>query len=212
MASRRSPLRRSYDRVARPYALRFADELDDKPFDRDFLGRVAAGVSIPGWTVDLGCGPSQIGGYLAALGLGVVGLDLSQAMLLQARLLRPEAVCVQADMRALPLAPRSVAAVVAFYSLIHIHHTELPATLGEIHRVLSPGGRFALAVHVGAETVHRDEMLGEPVDIDFFFFDPEALATVVSRAGFTVDSVETREPYPGGVEAETRRGYIVASR
>ena len=142
----------------------------------------------------------------------VLSLDLSGAMLLQARVLRPEAVCVQADMRALPLASRSVAAVVAFYSLIHIHHTELPATLGEIHRVLSPGGGFALAVHMGTETVHRDEMLGEPVDIDFFLFDPEALATDVGRAGFTVDSVETREPYPGGVEAETMRAYIVASR
>jgi SAM-dependent methyltransferase len=196
--------------VARSYAQRFADELDDKPFDRDFLDRVATGVSVPGWTVDLGCGPSQIGGYLAALGLDVVSLDLSGAMLLQARVLRPEAVCVQADMRALPLASRSVAAVVAFYSLIHIHHTELPATLGEIHRVLSPGGRFALAVHVGTETVHRDEMLGEPVDIDFCFFDPEELARDVGQAGFTVQSVETRDPYPG-VEAETTRAYIVAS-
>ena len=211
MGSGRSPLRRSYDRVARSYAERFAEELDDKPFDREFLDRVGAGVPVPGWTVDLGCGPSQIGGYLAGRGLRVLSVDLSEAMLLQARLLRPEAACVQADMRALPLASRSVAAVVAFYSLIHIHRTELPATLREIHRVLSPGGRFALAVHTGTGTVHRDEMLGEPVDIDFFFFDPQALATDVGGAGFTVDSVETRDPYPGGVEAETTRAYIVAS-
>ena len=210
MGSRRSPLRRSYDRVARPYAERFADELAHKPFDRDFLDRLAAGLPVPGWTVDLGCGPSQIGGYLVARRLQVLSVDLSEAMLGQARVLRPEAVCAQADMRALPLASRSVAAVVAFYSLIHIHQTELGATLREIHRVLSPGGRFALAVHIGTETVHRDEMLGEPVDIDFFLFDPEVLARDVGRAGFTVQRVETRDPYPG-VEAETRRAYIVAS-
>jgi SAM-dependent methyltransferase len=196
--------------VARPYAERFAAELAHKPFDRDFLDRLAAGLSVPGWTVDLGCGPSQIGGYLAARRLQVLSLDLSEAMLGQARVLRPEAACVQADMRALPLAWRSVAAVVAFYSLIHIHQTELGATLREIHRVLSPGGLFALAVHIGTETVHRDEMLGEPVDIDFCFFDPEELARDVGQAGFTVQSVETRDPYPG-VEAETTRAYIVAS-
>jgi SAM-dependent methyltransferase len=207
-----SPLRRSYDRVARRYAEHFADELARKPFDRSFLDRVAAGTSARGWTVDLGCGPSQIGSYLASRGLRVLGVDLSEAMLREARALRAQAVCLQADMRALPLGAASVAAVVAFYSLIHISRSQIPATLAEVGRVLAPEGRFALAVHVGNQTVHRDEMLDEPVDMDFFFYDPEQLARDLAAAGFTVHSLEVRDHYPGGVEAETRRAYIVAGR
>jgi SAM-dependent methyltransferase len=211
MGSGGSPLRRSYDRVAARYADRFADELADKPFDRRFLDRFAADVSISGWTVDLGSGPSQIGTYLATSGLEILSVDLSKAMLQQARVLRRESVCVQGDMRALPLASQSVAAIVAFYSLIHIAPPELEGTLRELRRVLSPGGRFALAVHIGDETLHRDEMLGEPVDIDFFFFEPGRLVQDLEDAGFTVRSREERDPNPD-VEAETRRAYIVASR
>src|SRR5438128_4898371 len=158
MASSRSPLRRSYDSVARRYAAKFADELAHKPFDRDFLDRLAAETPVAGWTVDLGCGPSQIGGYLVSRGLSrVLSVDISEAMLREALVLRPQAVCVQADMRALPLASESVAAVVAFYSLIHIPQGDVGGTLDEIRRVLSPHGRFALAVHVGSETVHVGE-------------------------------------------------------
>ena len=210
MGSSESPLRRSYDRIAAHYADRFADELAHKPFDRHFLDRLAADISVRGWTIDLGSGPSQIGAYLALGGLRVLSVDLSRAMLHEARALRPDAVCLQADMRALPWASQSIAAIVAFYSLIHIPQADLAGTLREIRRVLSPGGRFALTVHIGTETVHRDEMLGEAVDIDFFFFDPDRQARELEEAGFVIQHREERDPYPGGVEAETRRAYIVA--
>jgi len=210
MGSSDSPLRRSYDRIAANYADRFGDELAHKPFDRQFLDRLAADISAPGWTIDLGSGPSQIGGYLAARGAQVLSVDLSLAMLRQARALRPDAVCLQADMRALPLASQSLAAIVAFYSLIHIPPVDVAGTLREIRRVLLPGGRFALAVHIGSETVHRDEMLGEAVDIDFFFFEPDRLVRDLNEAGFTIHDQQERDPNPA-VEAETRRLYIVAT-
>jgi SAM-dependent methyltransferase len=210
MESRRSPLRRSYDRIAANYADRFADELAHKPFDRRFLDRLAGDISVPGWTVDLGSGPSQIGGYLATRGLQVLSIDLSLAMLHEARALRPDAACLQADMRALPVASQSLAAIVAFYSLIHIPQVDMAGTLGEIRRVLSPGGLLALAVHIGSETVHRDEMLGEAVDIDFFFFEPDRLVRDLNEAGFTIHDQQERDPNPA-VEAETRRLYIVAT-
>ena len=94
------------------------------------------------------------------------------------------------------------------FSLIHIPQADLAGTLREIRRVLSSGGRFALTVHIGTETVHRDEMLGEAVDIDFFFFDPDRLARELEEAGFVIQHRED----PSGVEAETRRAYIVAGR
>ena len=205
-------MRRSYDRVARRYANRFADELAHKPFDREFLDNLAGSASPAGWTVDLGCGPSQIGAYLAARGLRVLSVDLSGQMLREARLLRTDAVCLQADMRRLPFATESVAAIVAFYSLIHIAPHEARKTLHEIRRVLLPGGWLALAVHVGTETIHATEMLDEPVDIDFVFYDPDQLVEDLAAAGFNIDHRAERDPYTGAVEAETRRFYVVARR
>lgn len=46
--------------------------------------------------------------------------------------------------------------------------------------------------------------------MDFFFFEPDRLVRDLNEAGFTVDEREDRDPYPG-VEAETRRLYIVAT-
>jgi SAM-dependent methyltransferase len=128
--------RRSYDRIARSYAARFRHELDDKPFDREFLDAVADAIPRRGWCVDLGCGPSQIGAYLARRGLSILSVDVSQEMLRHASVLLPEGGQVQADMRALPLANGSIAGIVAFYSLVHIPRKELTTTLVELHRVL----------------------------------------------------------------------------
>ena len=46
----------SYDRVAVEYADQFKDEMDDKPFDRDCLDRLAREVRDLGPICDLGCG------------------------------------------------------------------------------------------------------------------------------------------------------------
>ncbi len=54
----------SYDTVASEYAERFKDEMDDKPFDRDCLDRLAREVRDLGPICDLGCGPGQIARYL----------------------------------------------------------------------------------------------------------------------------------------------------
>ena len=82
--------RASYDAVARRYAESFVDELDSKPFDRAFLDEIAAESADDDWTVDLGCGPSQIGTYLSARGVRVRGVDLSYEMLHEARRLVAE--------------------------------------------------------------------------------------------------------------------------
>ena len=58
---------------------RFGDELDSKPLDREVLDDFARRDDGLGVVVDLGCGPGQVATYLAAQGVPVVGVDLSQA-------------------------------------------------------------------------------------------------------------------------------------
>lgn len=102
----------AYEIVAASYEAKFVSELDDKPRDRELLDNLASRGA--GAVLDVGCGPGQIGAYLAHHGRTVFGVDLSEAMsrLASSRL----SGAVVADMRALPLRTGSMSDIVAFYS------------------------------------------------------------------------------------------------
>jgi len=204
-------LRSSYDAVAVEYAANIFDELRHKPFDREWLDRLAARVGHLGPICDLGCGPGQVARYLRDHGAAAFGLDLSEGMLAQARRLNPDIEFRQGDLLALPAPDAAWGGAAAFYSLIHIPRASLPRALAEIWRVLRPGGALLIAVHCGGETVHRDEWWGHPVSVDFNFFEPPELERHVRGAGFVVDELVVREPYPE-VEYPSRRAYLMAHR
>jgi ubiquinone/menaquinone biosynthesis C-methylase UbiE len=73
----------------------------------------------------------------------ITGVDFSAGMLAQARSAYPDARLVQADARALPFAGDFDLAV-TFGALGHFLPTERPALFEGVHRVLRPGGVFAL--------------------------------------------------------------------
>lgn len=99
--------------------------------------------------------------------------------------------------------------IVALYSLIHVAPDQVPRALAEFARVLRPGGWLLVAFHVGSEVRHLDEWWGEPVSLDFHFFEPSALEKQLTAAGLPVQARLEREPYPA-VEGSTRRGYLLA--
>ena len=70
-------------------------------------------------------------------------------------------------------------------------------------------GLLLLAVHAGEETRHLAEWFGAEVDVSFRFFDPAWLGAELERAGFAVESLTRREPYPGA-EVATPRAYFLA--
>jgi SAM-dependent methyltransferase len=59
---------RSYDAIAERYAEQFADELQSKPLDRAMLDELATRSRGRGPVADVGCGPGQAAGHLAARG------------------------------------------------------------------------------------------------------------------------------------------------
>ncbi|HEX8489456.1 MAG TPA: class I SAM-dependent methyltransferase, partial [Chthoniobacterales bacterium] len=117
----------------------------------------------------------------------------------------------QADMMALDHSNEAWAGVVAFYSLIHIAPVKIAGTLRGFRRILQPGGVLLLAFHIGDETLHLDDWWEHKVNIDFFFFRPEEMARDLAAAGFEVEEIIEREPYPD-VEHQSRRAYIFARR
>ena len=162
--------------------------------------------------VELGCGPGHIAGYLASHGAKVSGLDLSPAMVGQAHRLFPEIKFEVGDMLALPFDDASLAGVVSFYSIVHFDEVQTELAFGEMGRVVRPHGIAAIAFHVGSDVLHRDEWYGEAVNVDFRFHEPAVVRRQLEAAGFEIDSLEERDPYPPPVEFQTRRCYLVARR
>lgn len=202
-------VRRSYDAVAAEYAAHLSDELRDKPFDRERLDDFAARVRCLGLVCDLGCGPGQAARYLRDAGVEVFGLDFSPAMVAEAARLNPDIAFRVGDMLALDVEDGALAGVVAFYAMVHLAQADVEIALREMRRVLRAGGVLLIAFHVGEEMVHRDEMWGKAVNLDFRFLRTERLVRQVIDAGFEIGEVQEREPYPG-VEYPSRRGYLLA--
>jgi len=200
-----------YDLIAAEYAAHLARELEAKPFDREFLDRFAKAVPA-GEVLDLGCGPGHVGRYLHERGVAVCGLDLSEEMVRIARELNPAIEFQQGDMRDLPFPDERFAGVVAFYSIIHLDPAEMAPVFTELLRVLLPGGLFAVTFHIGSEVRHIEELWGVKTSLDFVFFEPAQIDSVLRTAGFEVIESSERAPYGPSVEAQTNRCYIVARR
>jgi SAM-dependent methyltransferase len=204
-----SRTRESYDELAATYTERIFTELAGKPLDRHLLNRLAEDVRGRGLVADLGCGPGHVARYLHDQGVRMLGIDLSPRMIDSARQRSPDIEFRVGDMRTLDLPDGALAGIVAFYSLIHIGEPEMGATLRELRRVLAPGGLLLVAFHIGEETVHRDELWGHPVSLDFRFLMPLPMVARLIEAGFVVLERVEREPYPE-VEHPSRRCYLLA--
>jgi SAM-dependent methyltransferase len=200
----------TYDVVATDYAEAFSDELDAKPFDRELLERFAEQHRGRAIVADLGCGPGQIGAYLADHGCRTLGVDLSIGMVRSARKYHPDCAFHVGDLRALPVADGVLDAVVCFYAVIHLPRQQVPTSLAEMARVLKPAGRLLLAVHEGQGELHVDDWFGRGVSVDVTLFGRSELVRLLSDAGFSEITAMRRRPYEG--EHQTQRLYLLATR
>ena len=202
-------LRSTYDLVAAKYESRFADELRDKPRDRELLESFARSVGDP--VAEIGCGPGHIGAFVRHLDRHdhrVVGVDLSPAMAGLA-MKRLDAALV-ADMRSLPFAADTFGGLLAFYSLIHLRRAELEPALDGFCQVLRPGGHVLFSAHEGRDELERDEFLGERAPVVATLFTLEELVGASRGAGLDVLLAERRQPYAS--EGETVRLYVEAKK
>ena len=155
--------------------------------------RVATGDRV----LDVACGTGVLAREalprVAPSGL-VVGLDAMAGMLEVARELAPGVVWRQGDAQQLPFEAEAFDAVLSQFGLMFF--PDKPAALREMHRVLVPSGRLAVAVFDGLErnaTFAREvalleriagEAAAEALRAPFVFGDPDELARLAREAGF----------------------------
>ena len=201
-----------YNKTAKNYADKYLDELTHKHLDRILLNAFASENKDKGKMIDLGCGPGQTTNYLSGHGVkDITGTDLSIEMIKVAESLYPQNHFETADMLKLPYPDNSFGSAIAFYSIVHFDYTQIKTAFSEIKRVLMPGGQLLFSFHIGDNTVHLDEFLDHPVNIDFYFFDPNKIVDLLTETGFLIiDNIE-RAPYKD-VEYPSRRAYLWAKR
>jgi len=206
-----SKIENIYDSVAKEYALKFADEHEYKPKDREMLLKFAQMLNDgkPVW--DLGCGPGQTAAYLKNLGVEISGLDLSEKMIEQARIVHPDIYFMKGDILKLDFDDGSIAGAVSFYAIVHFKSEQVEQFIREVFRVLRQGGIFLLTFHIGDSLIHVDEFLGKKIDVDFLFFTTNFSAGGLKKCGFEDIEVIEREPYPE-VEYQSSRAYVFAMK
>lgn len=140
--------------------------------------------------LDVGCGTGlPTARQLVAAGADVTGIDISPVMLSLARANVPEAAFLLVDATEVDVALGLFDAVVAFFSLLMLPRSEIPAALAALRGVLRPGGWLVLSMVEADLDDVPISFLGVSVHVTGYF--EERLHRVVSEAGFRIVVQET---------------------
>lgn len=192
---------KTYEHIARLYAETHSVFVVP-PFWRERMQRFSEAVrNSPAYQqnagfplVDIGCGPGRDALLLAQMGFTVLGTDLSEAMLDEARKRTHEQPGVERitfqrmDMRHLELSDASCAGLWVSASFLHIPKSENLAVLLEFARVLPSGGPITLLVKErDAGEAERYEKQRQTGTTRFFArYNGAELWMLLEQAGFQV--------------------------
>ncbi|MEV1293275.1 class I SAM-dependent methyltransferase [Pseudonocardia sp. NPDC049635] len=207
--------RAGYDAIAESCSALFRAEFDGAPLDRALLAGFAETVRRDhpdALAVEVGSGHGIVTSFLTAHGLAVSGIDLSPAMVAHARRAHPAIGFEVGEMGRLPHPDGGLAAVISWYSLIHVPADDRPAVLAGFHRVLRPGGYLALAFQAGTDTHRHDEAFGHEISLDFHRLDPDEVAAQLAGRGFEVVARMVRLPDPGSAVAPVPQAFLIARK
>ena len=173
----------SYDRHAEAYAA--AGEGSPRDWFTEPQRRLRELLAPGAPVLDVGCASGLELGDLEALGLDVVGLDVSRTLLQLARSRLPAAGLACGTALALPFRAGAFDGVWAAASLPHLAREEAPLALAEIRRVLADGGAFYASVQRGGgEGWVRGAEVTE--DLWYTFYEETEWRDLVTAAGLSI--------------------------
>jgi ubiquinone/menaquinone biosynthesis C-methylase UbiE len=151
-----SPVTRLFDRVSKVYDTQLLQTLVYRPAQDLALDRLREHGAKR--ILDVGCGTGIFTTRMHdVLGADVIGCDLSEQMLAQARERSSVVEWTRGDVTQLPIASGSVDAVVCTEAF---HWFDQPAALAEFARVVRPDGILLIAM-INPRTVIGSRLLGE---------------------------------------------------
>ena len=194
----------------------------DAEYEEQILPLLAAQLAGSRRVLDVGCGEGQVSRLAVRLpGMElVVGVDPTWAQIVTARSRGGGALIARAEAAALPFPPETFDAVVA--CLVFEHIESLDEAIGEVARVLRPGGRFLFLLNhpllqtpgsgwiddtileeqywrIGPYLVedHTLEEVEKDVWIPFIHRPLSRYVNAMSAAGLLVTRMEEPAPPPG---------------
>lgn len=201
--------RQVYDDAAETYQRLLPDLRSEAPVDRAMIAAFAEHVAAAGGRVlDAGCGPGRLVGELRRLGLGVVGADISPAMIERARALFPDLRFDVAPLGELPYDDNSFDGLITWYSLIHTHPRDLPRTLTELVRVLRPGGHLLAGFQIGTGERVINNAYGTGHELTAFLFTPPDISAALTATGLSIAAVTIRT----AIGERYDQGFVMATR
>jgi uncharacterized protein YceH (UPF0502 family) len=210
LEDRDSEVLQTYGRVAHDYADALSGELAVLPFERWLLSELARDANGP--VIEVGCGPGHVTAFLAEQGVDATGLDVTPEMVEEARRRFPDGRYSVGDLRQLmrPTSAPGWAAVLAWYSLIHLAPDELPEAVAALARPLATNGKLVLALHTGGGSRRVTDWFGHEVGVTVVLHDRAAVLDAVQAAGLPDVTWYHRGPLTARGET-TERLYVVAA-
>jgi len=183
-----------FDQRAAEYDAWFSSPQGSRLFQVELATLRLLLVDAPRPLVDIGCGT---GTFSAALGIDL-GVDPSIGVLALARLRHLE--CLQATAEALPLADMSFGTALLNLTLCFI--ADPAAALGEVHRILKPGGVVVIG-ELNRQSAWGEEYLrrkreGDPFYSAASFFSPAEASGLLRRAGLEPEAYASSLRQPPG--------------
>jgi SAM-dependent methyltransferase len=178
-------VRTAYSERADEYTAALGSISAMHPVDIRFISDWAARCRGP--IVDAGCGPGHWTHWLAELGAEVEGVDLVPAFVELARTRFPTTSYRVAQLDDLGLPDHSAGGILAWYSLIHLEPTRMPAVLRELRRCLRDDGSLVIGFYASG----RLEPFPHTVTTAYSW-PVDELTRQVEDAGFVVRHTDTR--------------------
>jgi SAM-dependent methyltransferase len=180
-----SVTRSSYERDVENYCARTASF---DPFPGLAAELEAFAARTDGLTLDLGAGSGRDTHALKARSRQVVSADIAFGFL--CRLAGPR---TQLDMRALPFRSASFGAIWCCATLLHLTADDALVALGEMRRVLLPGGLLEASVKAASDTHAYGYRKAHTTDPRWFSYWTEGdLGELAMRAGLKVEALRAR--------------------
>jgi ubiquinone/menaquinone biosynthesis C-methylase UbiE len=200
----------AYDYSAKTYVEKCFKELDYKPLDRQLLDRFAQLTKNKGIVCDIGCGPGEVANYIFLKGCKVIGIDISNNMINEAKIMNTEIEFITDDMFDLKIDDEYFAGICSFYAIVNFKYDDIKRIFKEYYRVLNKNGLLLIAFHVEEKEIHVDDFFGSGKPLDFYYFNENIILEMLKEAGFKIIEALVRFPYEQ--EYPSKRAYIFGEK
>jgi ubiquinone/menaquinone biosynthesis C-methylase UbiE len=197
-----------YNSSAKFYSDKCYNELDYKPLDRQLLDRFSQYIPLNEIVCDIGCGPGEIANYLYNKNLNVIGIDISEKMINEAKRLNPNIEFKIDNMFNLNMSNDYLFGICSFYAIVNFQYKDIKKIIKEYYRVIKRNGILFITFHIDEKKIHVDNFFKTGKSLDFYYFDENKIIKIIKETGFEIIEALVRFPYKE--EYPSKRAYIIS--